>query len=153
MFSSNHGQILLALKNLVLELQPDNLHSAEVEIRSSWLYNGQPMRGISIYDAGEQEADGTIGTQDIGYLCGIVFASKDDNDARMTSDQMQEWRELIRRHLTNQRLSVTITNVTAPREHVCKMLRSGENLRHPNKYPGWSITRMVVAVWLRELNP
>lgn len=152
-FSSNHGLIMLALKDLIKSLQPDGLHDTEVEVRGSWLFNGEPMRGVSIYDLGEQYDAGTVGTQDIGYVCGVVFASKDDNDAVLYSDMMLAWRELVRRRLTDQRLSVTITNATDPSEHVCKVIRSGESLTNPKKYPDYSISRLVVVVWLRENNP
>ena len=153
-FTSNHGQILLALENLVKDLQPDNLGDEEVQIRGSWLHSdGQPYRGITIMPLDEKYDPGTIGTQDIGYLCAIVFVEKDDYDARLTDDQMLAWRELVRRRLTDQRLSVTITNATDPSEHVCRIIRSGESLRNPNKYPTCNITRTVVCVWLRENNP
>lgn len=154
-FSSNHGQILVALRDLIKDLQPDNLADEEVQIRGSWLGNdGQPFRGITVMPLGENLTnEDTIGTQDIAYLTAIVFVEHDDHDARLEDDQMLAWRELVRRRLLNQRLSVTIVNSTDPLEHVCRVLRSGESLRNTNKYPTYNITRTVVSVTLRELNP
>lgn len=149
-FSSNHGQILLALQKLVKDLQPENLAGEEVEVRGSYLLNGEPIRGVSIYDMGEQGNDGTVGTMDIGYVCGIVFAELNDFDARMSSDQMPAWRELVRRRCTDQRLPVTITNGTAPSEHVMKVLNPGE-VMSTKKNPNYSVKRITVVVWLREL--
>lgn len=144
---------MVALQELVLSLQPADCHDTEVAIRPSWLFNGEPMRGISIYDLGEQYHEGTIGTQDIGYRCGIVFAQKDDMDATLDSDQLIAWRELVRRRCTDQRLNVTIPGATDPAEHVMIVSRSGEGLTNPKKYPNWAISRVVVSVWLREVNP
>jgi hypothetical protein len=150
-FSSNHGQILLALEKLVKDLQPENLSGEEVRIRGSWIGPGGPYRGVSITENGEQEDDGTIGTQDIGYVCSIVFAEFDDEDAILSGDQMIQWRELVRRRLTDQRLPVTITNLSSPSEHVCTIIKSGQDLTNKKKYPNYSIRRILVAVWLREL--
>jgi hypothetical protein len=153
-FTSNAGLIALALRDLIKSLQPDNLVDEEVQIRGSWLNSdGHPHVGISIVPLGEQPDPGTIGTQDIGYEMSVVFVEKDSYDARMSDDQMFAWRELIRRRLTDQRLQVTIVNQTDPSEHVCRVIRCGESLRNPNKYPTYNINRMVVVVWLRELNP
>jgi hypothetical protein len=153
-FASNHGQILSALRDLVKDLGPDNITDEEVQVRGNWLNSdGQPFRGITVMPLTEQYDSGTIGTQDIGYQCAIIFVEGEDYDARLTDDQMLAWRELVRRRLTDQRLSVTIVNSTDPSEHVCRVIRSGESLRNPNKYPNCNITRTVVVVWLRELNP
>lgn len=151
-FTSNHGHILVALRDLIKDLQPENLADEEVQVRGSWLHNGSPFRGVSIIPLPEQYAVGTNGTQDIGYACGIVFVEGDDLDARLEDDQMLAWRELVRRRLTDQRLSVTIVNATDPSEHVCRVVRSGENLSNPKKYPRYNISRLVVVVWLRENN-
>jgi hypothetical protein len=148
-YSSNHGQILIALEALVKDLQPDNLAGEEVAIRGNWV---GPYRGVSIVPMGEQDNPGTVGTQDIGYVCGIVFAELSDYDAILAGDQMESWRELVRRRLKDQRLSVTITNSSDPSEHVMIILRSGEDLSNPKKYPNWSIKRILVAVWVRESN-
>lgn len=152
-YTSNHGEILLALRDLAITLQPRELGDFEVQVRNDWLYNGDPMLGLSIYPLGEQYGEGVNSSQDIGYVCGLVFACKFDQDAILASDRMLAWRELLRRKLTDQRLSVTIANSTAPKEHVCILVRSGEGLTNPNKYPGWIISRIVVSVWLREQNP
>jgi hypothetical protein len=150
-FSSNHGQILIALQKLVKDLQPDNLSDEEVQIRGSYIGTTGPFRGVSIVEGGEQEDDGTIGTQDIGYVCSIIFAELDDYDARLSGDQMMAWRELVRRRLTDQRLPVTITNLSSPSEHVCTIISSGKNLSNRKKWPLYNIRAVVVAVWLREL--
>ncbi len=150
-FISNHGQVLLALQKLAEDLQPEDVANEEVQIRTSWLYNGEPMRGLTIYDMGEQYHEGTVGTQDIGYVCGIVFVRGRDGDAALYSDQVIRWRELLRRRLTDQRLPVTITNGSAPSEHVCIVERSGEELTNAVKYPNYIIRKLTVTVWLREL--
>ena len=150
-YSSNHGQILLALRDLVQDLQPANLTTEEVKVRRNYLHNGTPFRGVTIYEIGEQTDEGTVGTQDIGYICGIVFCEKHDGDAKLASDQMVQWRELVRRRLKDQRLNVTIVNGTNPSEHVCVILRSGEDLNN-KKYPNDNVKRITVAVWLREAN-
>lgn len=152
-YTSNHGAILLALRDLAQRLQPKELSDCEIQVRNDWLFNGDPMLGLTIYPLSEQYGEGVNSAQDIGYLCGLVFAYKYDQDAVLTSDRLLAWRELLRRSLTDQRLGVTISNSTTPKEHVCILVRSGEGLTNPNKYPGWNITRLVVSVWLRELNP
>jgi hypothetical protein len=100
---------------------------------------------------GEQDDDGTIGTMDIGYVCGIVFCEFNDSDSVLSGDQMLVWRELVRRRLTDQRLPVTISNATAPSEHVAIVSKSGENLSNEKKWPRKNIRRITVSVWLREL--
>jgi hypothetical protein len=85
----------------------------------------------------------------VGYLCNIYFVQKDDNDATMSSDRMIEWRELIRRRLKDQRLNVTIANNSSPSEHVVRAYQPRQG--SSKKYPGYSITLLPVAVWLREL--
>lgn len=151
-YTSNHGQVLLALRDLAVHLQPQELSDFEVQVRNDWLFNGRPMLGLTIYPMAEQYGEGVNSAQDIGYLCGLVFAYKFDQDAGLTSDRLLAWRELLRRRLTDQRISVTIDNTTGPREHVCVLVRSGEGLANPKKYPGWNITRIVCSIWLRELN-
>lgn len=154
LFTSNSARVAVALRDLIKSLGPDNLSDEEVQVRGSWLNtDGNPHIGISVVPLGEQADPGTIGTQDIGYVMSVVFVEKDSYDARLTGDQMLAWRELVRRRLTDQRLEVTIVNQTDPSEHVCRISRSGESLRNPNKYPTFNINRMVVVVWLRELNP
>lgn len=153
-FASNHGQILAALRDLVKDLQPSNMTDEEVQVRGSWLHNGQPLRGITVMPMHEGLTnEDTIGTQDIAYTCAIVFVEGEDYDARLTEDQMLAWRELIRRRLMNQRLSVTIVNSSDPSEHVCRVIRSGESLKNPAKFANYNITRTVVSVTLRENNP
>lgn len=152
-FSSNHGQVLLALESLLRSMDLDDLTDEEVRIRNNWLQNGQPKRGISIIDEGEKYSDGTVGTQDIGYLCGIVFVDGATYDDPMDNDRIKSWVETIRRRLTDQRLNVTIAGATDPAEHVMVVERSGEHLTNPAKYPNYKIRRTVVAVWLRENNP
>ena len=149
-FSSNHGQILLALKNLAQDLQPEGLDDTEVEIRRSWLFNGEPFQGISVCPAGEQYDDGTVGTQDVGYLNTITFVKFRAGDAILDSDKDLQWYELIRRRLCDQRLQVTITNDTAPSEHVC-IVSQGRDLTNERKWPNYQVRQLPVAVWLREL--
>lgn len=150
-FASNHGQILLALEKLVKDLQPDNLTGEEIAIRGSHIGPSGPYRGVSIVEMGEQDNDGTIGTQDIGYVCGIVFAEFDDADAILSGDQMAAWRELVRRRLTDQRIPVTITNLSSPSEHVAIIIKSGEDISNRKRWPNYNLRRIVVAIWLREL--
>ena len=150
-FVSNHGQVLLALQVLVKDLQPEELANEEVAIRQTWLFNNEPMRGVTIYDAGEQYSPGTCGTHDVGYVCGIIFVRGRDGDAALYSDQMIRWRELVRRRLTDKRLSVTITNASLPSEHVCNVEKTGEDLTNAVKWPNWLIRKLTVVVWLREI--
>lgn len=150
-YSSNHGAVLVALQKLIKDLQPANLSEEEIVIRGSHIGSGGPYRGVSIIDMGEQDNDGTIGTQDIGYVCGIVFAEFDDYDAQLSGDQMASWRELVRRRLTDQRIPVTITNLSSPSEHVAVIIKSGEDISNRKRWPNYNLRRIVVAIWLREL--
>lgn len=149
-FSSNHGQILLGLKELVLSLQPEDITDMEVEVRDGWLFNGEPMKGVSIYEAGESSRSGTIGTQDIGYMCGIAFVREREGDAALSSDRIMRWRELVRRRLQDNRLSVPIANKTDPLEHVCLVQEAGKNLTNLKKYGDWVVRHLTVGVWIRE---
>lgn len=148
-YSSNHGAILLALQKLVKDLQPTGVSGAEIEIRGNYLVNDAPMDGISIHPGEEVYDDGTIGTMDVGYLCFITFVQRDDQDARLSDDSMQQWRELIRRRLKDQRLNVTIANNSAPSEHVVRVYQPRQV--STTKYPNFVISQLPVAVWLREL--
>ncbi len=143
---------MLALANLAKDVQPPGLTDEEVQVRESWLTGqSQPHRGVTIYDKGEQIHDGTVGTQDIGYLCGIVFVSFRSTDAILPSDQIQTWVERTRRRLVDQRLPVTINNRSSPSEHVCIVL-PGRELTNAKKFPNYLIRELTVSVWLRELN-
>lgn len=148
-YSSNHGAILVALQKLIKDLQPDDVSTAEIEIRGDYLVNGVPADGISITPEGETYDDGTIGTMDVGYLCNITFVQRDDQDARLSDDSLQQWRELVRRRLKDQRLTVTIANNTAPSEHVVRVYQPRQISN--TKYPNFVISQLPIAVWLREL--
>ena|SRR5688572_19658297 len=148
-FSSNHGLILVALQKLIKDLQPDSCSGEEVEIRSSYLVNDAPARGISIVQGGEVYDDGTIGTMDVGYLCNIYFCQFNDLDAALTDDSMEAWRELVRRRVKDQRLTLTITNSTSPSEHVMRAYQP-RTVSTKNS-PNYAVTQLPVAVWLREL--
>ncbi len=74
-FISQKGKIMLALQDVIKSLAPEDLSDEEVEVREDWLGStGDPYQGISIVDQGEQYDDGTIGTMDVGYIVGIIFA-------------------------------------------------------------------------------
>jgi hypothetical protein len=148
-YSSNHGAILEALQKLVKNLQPDGVADEEIEVRGDWVVNNAPADGISIHPGGEVYDDGTIATMDIGYLCFITFVQRNDMDARLTDDSMQQWRELVRRRLKDQRLSLEIHNSSAPSEHVVKVYQPRDLSNR--QYPNHVISQLPVAVWLREL--
>lgn len=150
-FQSNKGQVLLAVARIVQDVQPPGLDEEEVQVRERWLDgNDSPYRGVSVVDLGEQYNDGTIGTQDVGYLCGLLFVNHRQGDAVLASDKIQTWVERVRRRLADQRLPVTITNSSAPSEHVAIVL-PGKELTDPRKWPQHLIRQLVVSVWLREL--
>ncbi len=68
-FASSKGKIMLALQDVVLGLAPEDITDFEIEVREDWLSStGDPFRGVSIGEMGEQYDDGTVGTQDIGYI-------------------------------------------------------------------------------------
>ncbi len=148
-FTSNHGLILLALEALAKDLQPENAEGAEIHIRRNYLANDHPARGISIVPAGEVYDDGTVGTMDVGYICDFYFVQKYDMDAQLNNDGLQAWRELIRRRLKDQRLTLTIVNASNPSEHVVRVYQP-RTVSNKN-FPGYLITQLPVAVWLREL--
>ncbi len=148
---STKGQIMMALRDAIKALQPEDVSDEEVQARESWLSaTGDPHRGISIFDMGEQYDDGTNGTMDVGYICGIMFADYRIVDAPLTRDNAIRWFELCRRRLADQRLRVFDAGITAPKEHVCIML-PGRTITDPNKWPNYLIRQMVVSVWVREL--
>lgn len=150
-YISHKGQIMVAIEALVRDLQPEGLTDAEVAIREDWLSStGDPYRGASIIDMGEQYDDGTVGTTDIGYIVGIVLSKMRSYDATLSDDKVMHWYELIRRRFSDQRVLVTIGDATAPKEHVC-IVMPGKTLTNPNKWPNYIIRQLVVVSWIREL--
>ena len=150
-FASSKGQVMLSLKDLMLGLNPFDITEYEVEVREDWLSStGDPYRGMSIIDMGEQYDGGTVGTSDIGYLCGIIFAKGRNTDATLADDKIMQWFEAARRRLVDQRLLITMSSPTSPREHVCIVL-PGKTLTDPRKWPNYTIRQLVVASWIREL--
>ena len=150
MLSSSKGKIMLALQGVVKALQPEELADEEVQVREAWLSgSGDPFRGVSIVDFGEQYDDGTNGTADIGYLCGLMFAKGRTGDAVLPDDRIIRWYEASRRRLQDQRIPVGSQGLTAPKDHICIIL-PGKTLTDPNKWPNYLIRQMVVAVWIRE---
>lgn len=150
-YVSHHGQVLLALRDRIKDLSPDGVGDEEVQVRDHWLGpNNEPYRGITLYDGGESSRDGTIGTQDVGYVCGVCFCKHREGDATLASDRLMQWRELIRRELDGSRLSVTIVDATDPLEHVCIVSEAGRNLSS-GKYPSYWIKHLTITVWLREI--
>jgi hypothetical protein len=148
--ASSKGKIMLALEQVVLGLVPPDISNTEVVVREDWLSGtGDPFRGVSVIDMGEQYDDGTVGTADIGYLCGIVFVKGRTGDARLPDDKIMQWYEAVRRRLSDQRLPVYNYGITAPKEHVCVVL-PGKTVTNPNKWPNYLIRQLVVAVWIRE---
>lgn len=153
--ASHHGKILLALKALVLALRPDNVAHSEVEVRKSFQIGEMPpFRGVTLHELGEEHDDGTIGTEDTGYRCGVTFVEREDFDAALAGDQLYAWRELIRRHLKNQRLNVVLSgSPEAVKEHVCRVAPPREPNYEKKKFPGLHVQQIVVTVWLREVSP
>lgn len=150
-FVSQKGKIMLALKDLILGLAPTDLAYEEVEVREDWLSStGDPYQGVSIVDQGEQYDDGTIGTQDVGYICGILFAKKRNYDAALADDKIIQWYEQCRRRLADQRLLVPWVSPAAPREHI-NIVMPGRTLTDPKKWPNYLIRQLVVVSWVREL--
>ncbi len=148
-YQSNHGLILQALEQLARDLQPENAEGSEIQIRRSYIVTDHPARGISIVPGGEVYDDGTVGTMDVGYVCDIYFVQKSDLDAQFSNDGLQTWRELIRRRLKDQRLTLTIVNASSPSEHVVRVYQP-RTVSNKN-YPDYLITQLPVAVWIREL--
>ena len=150
-FHSSKGKIMLALKDVVIGLQPEDMEEAEVEVREDWLSGtGDPFRGVSIVDQGEQYDDGTVGTQDIGYIVGLIFVKKRTGDASLSSDKLMRWYELVRRRLSDQRLLAGMYGPEAPKEHIC-IVMPGKTLTDPKKWPNDLIRQLVVVSWIREL--
>jgi len=151
-YISHKGQIMEAIANLVKDLQPEGLVDAEVAVREDWLSaTGDPFRGASIIDMGEQYDDGTCGTQDVGYIVGIVLAKMRSYDATLSDDRVMRWYEQIRRRFADQRVLVTIADPNAPKEHVC-IVMPGKTLTNPKNWPNYIIRQLVVVSWMRELN-
>jgi hypothetical protein len=150
MVSSSKGKIMLALQSIIKGLQPEDISDPEVEVRESWLSpTGDPYRGVSIVDFGEQYDDGTISCTDVGYLCGVIFVKGRTADAVMPDDRLMGWYETTRRRLMDQRVPVYDYGITAPKEHVAIIL-PGKTLTNPDKWPNYLIRQLVVAVWIRE---
>lgn len=150
-YISHKGQIMLAIEAVVKDLQPTDMVDSEVAIRETYLSpTGDPFRGLSILDMGEQYDDGTVGTADIGYIVGIVLAKQRSYDATLSDDKIISWYELIRRRFQDQRVLVTLGDATAPKEHVC-VVQPGRTLTDPKKWPNYIVRQLVVVSWIREL--
>lgn len=142
-----------AFADLVLSLRPDGMTSEEVEVREDWRReDGKVYYGASIVDLGEQYAEGTCGTQDVGYLIGCVFAKQRTYDATLSDDRLPLWYETVRLHTVDERLGVDLSDDTQPKEHVM-ILMPGRTLTDPKNYPNYLIRQLVVSVWQREVNP
>lgn len=149
-YQSSKGKIMLALQTIVKALAPDDLNDLEIEVRDSFQSSGGGLfRGVSILDMGEQLADGTNGTTDVGYICGIMFVTSSTGDAIMPDDIMPYWYETVRRRLVDQRIPVAQYGLTAPKEHVCRVL-PGATITNAKKWPQYAVRQLVVAVWVRE---
>ena len=150
-YASHKGQIMLAIEGIVKDLQPTDMVDGEIAIRESFLNTtGDPMRGVSIVDMGEQYDDGTVGTQDIGYIVGIVFAKFRSGDATLSDDKIIQWYEQVRRRFSDQRVLVTIGDASAPKEHVC-IVMPGKTLTNLKNWPNYIIRQLVVVSWIREV--
>jgi hypothetical protein len=151
-FSSNAGQIGLALVNVVKNQQPEGVADEEVALREDWLSGtGDPYPGISIVYQGEQYSEGTIGTQDIGYLYGIVFVKYRTGDAVLPDDLLMSRYEKVRRRLMDQRvIGPPLVADSTVAQHV-SIVMPGKTLTNVSKWPNYLIRMLVVAVWLREL--
>ncbi len=150
-FASAKGKVMLALRDIVLNLNPTDVTEEEVQVREDWRSSsGDPFRGVSIVDMGEQYDDGTVGTQDVGYICGILFAKGRTTDAALADDKIIQWYEQVRRRLADQRLLLVLYGPSAPKEHVC-IVMPGKTLTDPQKWPNYIIRQLVVVSWIREL--
>lgn len=151
--SSVKGAILLSLRDLVRDLGLDGLDESEIEVRgdeAEWLSGtGDPYRGVSLIDLGESYANGTIGTQDVGYLVGFVLAEMRSMGAAMADDRLVSWAETIRRRLMDQRAIDSLNHPAGPREILVKIL-PGKTLTNPTRYPNYKIRQLVAACWQRE---
>lgn len=150
-YASHKGQIMLAIQDIVKGLTPFDMVDSEVAIRESWLLTtGDPIRGCSIIDMGEQYDDGTVGTQDIGYIVGLVFAKFRAGDAILSDDKIIQWYEQVRRRFADQRVLVTMGDDSAPKEHVC-IVMPGKTLTNIKNWPDYIIRQLVVVSWIREV--
>lgn len=150
-YVSHKGQVMVAMEAIVKDLQPEGLVDSEVAIREDWLSTtGDPFRGCSLVDMGEQYDGGTNGTNDIGYIVGIILAKMRSYDSILSDDKLTKWYENLRNRFKSQRVLVTIGDDTAPKEHVC-IVMPGKTLTNPSKYPNYIIRQLVVVSWIREL--
>ncbi len=150
-YASHKGQIMVAIEQVVLALTPTDMVDSEVAIRENWLLTtGDPIRGVSIVDMGEQYDDGTVGTADVGYIVGIVFAKFRAGDATLSDDKIIQWYEQVRRRFQDQRVLVTLGDSTAPKEHVC-VIMPGRTLTDIKKWPNYIVRQLVVVSWIREV--
>ncbi len=150
-YASHKGQIMLAIQEIVVGLTPTDMVYSEVAIRENWLNTtGDPMRGVSIIDMGEQYDDGTVGTADIGYIVGVVFAKFRTGDATLSDDKIIQWYEQVRRRFQDQRVLITLGDDSAPKEHVC-IIMPGKTLTDLKKWPNYLVRQLVVVSWIREL--
>lgn len=151
-YLSHKGKIMQAIANLVLDGQPKDMAQAEVAVREDFRSNDTDVyAGASVIDLGEQYSEGTIGTQDVGYLVGIVFAKFRTRDATLSDDTLQLWYENFRRSTIDMRLGVDLADDSKPAEHVM-IVQQGKNLTNPKLWPNYLLRQIVVAVWQRELN-
>lgn len=150
-FASNAGKVLLAIREIALNLNHTDLTEDEIQVRDDWkTVTKDPMRGMSIVYMGEQYDDGTVGTQDVGYITGIILAKHRTADSTMADDKIIQWFEQLRRRLADQRLLITLYGPTAPKEHVC-IVMPGKTLTNPDNWPNYLIRQLVVVSWIREL--
>jgi hypothetical protein len=151
-YISNKGLIMSAVASLIQNLELPTLSANMVAPREDYRQNDTDLfEGASVVDMGEQYDEGTIGTQDVGYLIGVVFARQRQRDAIMADDTLQFWYESLRRVATDARLAVNLTS-GAPKEHVMNVL-PGHTLTDPKRFPNYLIRQLVLAVWQRENNP
>ncbi len=151
-YLSHKGKIMQAVADFVTEARPRGLASQEVAVREDYRQNDTDLfRGASVIDMGEAYADGTIGTQDVGYLIGVIFVKFRTRDAVLSDDLIQLWYEIIRRSSMDMRLGVDLADNTLPAEHVM-IVQPGKSLTNPKLWPNHLIRQLVVAVWQRENN-
>lgn len=147
--NSQHGKIMLAIRDRFRGFAMPDLPLAEVEVRESFIneVDDTPYQGITIQEKGEAQDRGVIGFHDVGFRCLVTIATSKRGDAALTNDLAIRWRERIRNNFQVQRLRVS--EADGVRHHCCKI----EDCKAPDlntrDFPGYILRQFIIVVWDR----
>lgn len=149
---STEEQCLEAVRRGIVALKLPELSDAEIQDREGATVEGDLLRGISIFEAGEVYGPGPIGQHDVGYQVAVLFAVPKNRTAKNSSRVIRAWVAGVRKRFQFQRIPIGEELKGGVIRQFCIVSPSQPSTLRGRKVVGWKVRQIIVTFWVRE-NP